>query len=281
METEVSGKISFLDCLISREDNVFTTSVYRKPTFSGLGMSFFSYCSPKFKINFLQTLLFRGYNISSNYFKMHIEFEFLKDFFIKNGFPIGLINREIKKILQKYFENNSKRDYQTAKPSFYFSLPYFGKQSEKLKKELYLLLSNCFVNRDIRIVLVNNFRIGSFFNYKDKLPKQCQSSLVYKYSCARCASEYVGSTIRTLQSRVDEHCGRSSRTGLLLSKPPLSSIREHAKTCSLGISLEDFKILGKEKDLISLRILESLHIYKTRPSLNDMKSAFPLNLINR
>ena len=82
METEVSGKISFLECLISREENVFTTSVYRKPTFSGLGMSFFSYCSPKFKINFLQTLLFRGYNISSNYFEMDIEFVFLKEFFL-------------------------------------------------------------------------------------------------------------------------------------------------------------------------------------------------------
>ena len=38
---------------------------------------------------------------------------------------------------------------------------------------------------------------------------QTYSSLVYKFSCACCASEYVGSTIRTLHTRVAEHAGRS------------------------------------------------------------------------
>ena len=189
---------------------------------------------------------------------------------------MDLLTVKLKKNLQKTLNKSSNSDSKNGNSSFYISLPYFGKQSEKLKKELYQLLSKCLVHKDIRIVLVNNFKIGSFFNYKDKLPKQCQSSLVYKFSCVRCTSEYVGSTIRTLQSRVDEHCGRSSRTGLLLSKPQFSSIREHAKTCTIGISLDNFKILGKEKDKNCLRILESLHIHRNRPSLNDMKSAIPL-----
>ena len=34
-----------------------------------------------------------------------------------------------------------------------------------------------------------------------------KSSLVYKFSCAQCASEYVGMTARTLGTRVDEHVG--------------------------------------------------------------------------
>ena len=34
-----------------------------------------------------------------------------------------------------------------------------------------------------------------------------KSSLVYKFSCAQCASEYVGMTARTLSTRVDEHVG--------------------------------------------------------------------------
>ena len=40
VETESSKSLSFLDVNISRSNNKFTTSVYRKPTFAGLGIIF-------------------------------------------------------------------------------------------------------------------------------------------------------------------------------------------------------------------------------------------------
>ena len=45
VETESSNSLSFLDVNISRSNNKFTTSVYRKPTFPGLGISFFQFHS--------------------------------------------------------------------------------------------------------------------------------------------------------------------------------------------------------------------------------------------
>ena len=54
-----------------------------------------------------------------------------------------------------------------------------------------------------------------------------KSSLVYKFSCALCASEYGGMTARTLDTRVDEHVGVSYRTGARLTQPPHSAIRDH------------------------------------------------------
>ena len=63
---------------------------------------------------------------------------------------------------------------------------------------------------------MNKFTVGSFFNYKDKLPMRLKSSLVYKFRCAQFASEYVGMTARTLGTRVDEHVGVSYRTGARL-----------------------------------------------------------------
>ena len=50
-ETEISNKLPFLDCNIHRVNNTFETSVYRKNTFSGLGISNFSFCSNAFKLN--------------------------------------------------------------------------------------------------------------------------------------------------------------------------------------------------------------------------------------
>ena len=61
MEGEDKGALSFLDVLISRENDKFVTSVYRKNTFSGLGTSYFSYMCNSFKVNALKTLVHRAY----------------------------------------------------------------------------------------------------------------------------------------------------------------------------------------------------------------------------
>ena len=44
-----------------------------------------------------------------------------------------------------------------------------------------------------------------------------KSSLLYKFSCAQCASEYVSMTAHTLGTSVDEYVGVSYRTGARLT----------------------------------------------------------------
>ena len=68
-------------------NNTFDTSVYRKSTFSGLGMSFFSFIPFIYKLNSIKTLIHRGYTVGSSYFRRVSEFNKLKCFFSKNGFP--------------------------------------------------------------------------------------------------------------------------------------------------------------------------------------------------
>jgi hypothetical protein len=41
METEQNNNLPFLDMTIQRNSNGFHSSIYRKPTFTGLGTSFF------------------------------------------------------------------------------------------------------------------------------------------------------------------------------------------------------------------------------------------------
>ena len=100
-----------------------------------------------------------------------------------------------------------------------------------------------FSDVDFHISLVNKFKIDLIFNFKDKRPLAMRSSLVYKFNCARCASEYVGSTIRTLHTRVAEHTGRSFRTGSLLTVPPHSNIRQHALSCVIPVPIDNFKVM--------------------------------------
>ena len=81
IENESNGSLAFLDVEISRLDGKFCTSVFRKKMFSGLGISFFSFCTFKFKLNSIKTLLYRSYEICSDYFALNNEFNFLKQFF--------------------------------------------------------------------------------------------------------------------------------------------------------------------------------------------------------
>ena len=146
IDRECQNHLPFLDCNVNRKNNCFDISVYRKNTFSGLGLSFFSFCSFNFKVNSIKTLLARAYSICSTYQNFHEELVFLRIFFKNNGYPINLFENCINKFLdRKYSDSNS--DDSSPLEKQYISLPYFGSQSNKLKQELSSLLQKFFPNK--------------------------------------------------------------------------------------------------------------------------------------
>ena len=281
MEIEQNSVLPFLDVSVHRSGNRFQTTVFRKEIFSGLGMSYFSFCCKIFKINSIKTLIHRDYKICSNYHSLHLEFNFLINFFHANGYPKSLIEKLINKFLDRRYDT-AQNLIQAPRKSVYFSMLYFGHKSVILKIKLLELISTFFPHLDVKIILVNPFSIGSFFKFKDAVPKGLCSSLVYKFSCVKnnCTSEYYGFTSRRLSTRVAEHRGTSVRTGHLLVNPPYSSVRIHAEQCSCDINLDQFKIVASENSSLSLKILESLFIFRNRPNLNESSSSLPLLLVN-
>ena len=79
-EEENDNKISFLDISITRTENKFTTSIFRKKTFSGVYLNFHSHLPTDYKKGLTDTLLHRSYNICSDYASFHQEILFLKYF---------------------------------------------------------------------------------------------------------------------------------------------------------------------------------------------------------
>ena len=126
--------------------------------------------------------------------------------------------------------------------------------------------------------------IGSLFRNKDSLNKGMRSVVVYKYVCPACGAQYVGSTTRSLATRAAEHAVITVRTGVPLSQPSQSHIRDHLFMCTCGgpqIALNHFEIIGTcNNNSLELRILESLHTANIKPFLNCIKSAYPLSLVN-
>ena len=66
-EKEQNNSMHFLDVLITRTSNGFKTSVYHKPTFSGVYSNFNSFISEEYKVGLIFILLFRTFSIVSNF----------------------------------------------------------------------------------------------------------------------------------------------------------------------------------------------------------------------
>ena len=77
-ETENKNSISFLDIKISRDNNKFTTSVYRKLIFNGVFMNFESFIPKSYKYNLLFILLHSTFKLCSVFELFHQEIYKLK-----------------------------------------------------------------------------------------------------------------------------------------------------------------------------------------------------------
>ena len=98
-EEEKNNKISFLDISISRNNNTLETSIFRKPTFSGVYTNFNSFLPTEYKRKLLRTFLYRTYNICSSYLQIHEEIIHLKSVWQKNSFPLSFIDNCINTFL--------------------------------------------------------------------------------------------------------------------------------------------------------------------------------------
>ena len=74
-EIEMNNSLSFLDIKIVRENNKFTTSVYWKPTFSGVFTNFENFILNSYKYALIFTLLHRPFKVHANFELFHQEIE--------------------------------------------------------------------------------------------------------------------------------------------------------------------------------------------------------------
>ena len=133
-ETKSKIPISFLD-IISRGNNKFTTSVYCKPTFSGVFTNFGSFIPNSYKYNFLFNLLHRAFKIRSKVELFHQENDKLKTILGNNGYPKSLIDFCVKKCLDKVFIKREKV-LKASKKELISVLLIIGKKSLQLETRL-------------------------------------------------------------------------------------------------------------------------------------------------
>ena len=277
-ETENDNTISFLDIDINNTPDGFQTSVYRKPTFTGLSTKFSSFIPLQYKRNLISTLAFRAFNLCSNYEGLHQELMFIKKFLFRNGFPLKFTETWIGKTLNKLIIPSEKEKLITVqrKPMI-LSMPFLGNHSLNIKKKLTKLLAEFYPQVSLRIVFSSSNSIQRYFKFKDTIPDNLRSSIIYLYKCDSCNASYVGKCERHFRTRCYEHEGRSVRTGALLAKPSHSAIRDHCQEKSHPMTKRNFSILGSTPDKLELIIMEALFQSRYKPNLG--KTSFELSCI--
>ena len=166
------------------------------------------------------------------------------------------------------------------KKSLVLVLPYLGSISlqtrTKLKKSLKNILNCC----KLQIVFKNKTRLGNNFHFKDQIPKDLTSGVVYKFQYGLCNEYYYGECIRHLNVRIGEHIGISPLTRKQV-KPKNRSVADHLLLCNHSASYDDFSILTRDNSKFLLELKESLLILRDKPSLNRNITSAPLYLFDK
>ena len=87
-------------------------------------------------------------------------------------------------------------------------------------------------------------------------------------------------TTHSLAPRVVEHAQVSFLSGVPITSPPDSSVRDYLELCSTNVDINNFQVLATLSSEIDLKISESLHIFTSRHGLNSQLSSYPLFVVN-
>ena len=111
----------------------------------------------------------------------------------------------------------------------------------------------------------------NYFSYKDSIPNDLKSFVVYKFTCASCSSSYIGEICRHFKTRIEEHIKKDNKSHIF------KHLHSSAK-CFESYNSLCFKIIDMANSKFDLKIKEALHIKWRKPNLNAQQNHLFLTL---
>ena len=194
-EIEENGKIPFLDCLVTRDNNKLKTTIYRKPTHTDRLLDQSSYNPTSHKATTIRTLTRRAQLVCHSPDSLQDETDYLKNLFSKNNYNYNTY------FVRRKTHSNTDSNTQTnvySGPVKKATIPYIrGTSSETI--------AGILQPYNIRVAhkpITSLPRLLTNVNDKDK-PEDRQGA-VYKIKCCDCQASYIGETGRNLSTRLTE-----------------------------------------------------------------------------
>lgn len=279
MEKEQNEQLPFLDVMVTKKNDHMETSIYRKPTFTGLYLNYFSNVPSSQKRSLISCLFNRIVKICSPN-NVKLEAKKLENILLKNNYPLNLIRRIGNTTISRLEKSNEMNVLSCSKKKIYVPLPFMGDEKHNIAtKNIRTIIETAAPATSVN-VFCKSKKLASVGG-KDKLEKSplCQSNVVYLYKCA-CSATYVGRSERKLESRLKEHIPAYLFKNSSSDKSSSSHICKHlidkpeCIASSRNEMFDRFSILTYCNRFNLLDKLESIFILRLRPSLNGQLDTF-------
>ena len=252
IEKEKGASLSFLDMNNSCKDGKLTSTWYTKATDTGLTMNYHALAPLRYKRSVVSGFIYRIFYACSNWKNFDESLGKAKRILDNNQYPSAFYEPIIEKTLSRIIENKAKNDDEEEdQEKKMFFVQYRGRVTDKFESALR------YIKAHIKFIATINQTKACLSSLKQSIDKSLKSGLVYKSSCPRCPSCYVGQTSRHLITRMKEHNGKS--------KP----VRRHFEAREYQFTMDDVEInKSTSKSMCHLMTLEALLIRSIKPNFN-------------
>ena len=250
IEEEHDNKLNYLDVTISKSNNKFTYSIYRKPTQTDLIIPNKSIHPYQHKMAAFYSMLHRMLKIPMNSIEQNKERNIIKQLAKANGYHNKTIDKIENKIRQKLnikdnanINNNNPTEYK------YTTITYYGHISNKIAK--------LFKNTNIKIAYKTDNKIINKITFENKLDQHDKNG-IYKIKCPDCNKYYIGQTKKKLKIRYSQHLNAFKKPNRYKSNLATHSINNNHMFPPIN-NMTLIKSLPKSN---KMNIWENMEIYK-------------------
>ena len=173
-----NDKLPFLDVLVERRSFAFVTSIYRKPTFTSLYLSWDAFDRKSRNVNLSSVSHSLAFKICLDN-KIKSEFEQIKNLFLGNRYPEEVIVDIINETINK-FRNNIR--------PLYVRFTWIGSPIQLIADKVSSSVTRCYNVAVVWTILT--MQAAFRFIHKDVLPIFQQSNLINKFQCC-CNATYI------------------------------------------------------------------------------------------
>lgn len=276
-ETEIDGKLPYLDVLVIRGENGnVQTDWYSKPMASGRMLNFLSFHPLGQKLAVAINFIDRVRTLST------VKTEQEKNAVIttilrRNDYPLHLVNRLLRR-------PQARQREEIESPTTHRSITNVQGLTQQIKRILHNTIPSVGISCTNRNVVKSVYKTA-----KDPISPMDKCNLVYKINCNECHCCYVGMTTNTLKTRMyghQTHINKLQRlldSGVEYDDVHIQDLREktalmdHCIVHRHRFDVNHPQIMDSTHKAASLPILEMCHIRATPNTVNRRTDTDGLN----